>query len=103
MYGQGLDWCVRAKNAGWSVAYHPRAEIVHYKGKSAESNKRRATLEFYRAMYLFHRKHFAATYHLATNALVYTGICLRAVCALPSLLLPDSIRRRGNVNTNPRE
>lgn len=53
-------------------------------------------------MYLFYRKHFAATYHLATNALVYTGICLHAVCSLPWLLLPDSIRRREKVNTNPR-
>ncbi len=59
MYGEELDWCLRAKRAGWSVMYYPGAEIIHYKGESTKYNSRKAALEFYRAMYLFHRKHFA--------------------------------------------
>jgi hypothetical protein len=61
MYGEELDWCVRAKRAGWTVMYYPAAEIIHYKGESTKYNSRKAALEFHRAMYLFHRKHFART------------------------------------------
>ena len=44
MYGEELDWCLRAKRAGWLVMYHPDAQIVHYKGESAKSNSRKAAV-----------------------------------------------------------
>jgi GT2 family glycosyltransferase len=79
MYGEELDWCLRAKRAGWTVMYCPTAEIVHFKGASARSNSRKATVEFYRAMYLFYRKHFARDSSAVINALVYAGIFFRAL------------------------
>ena len=79
MYGEELDWCLRAKRAGWSVAYHPDAQIVHYKGESTKTNSRKAAFEFYRAMYLFHRKHFAKDCSPLLNAAIYTGICAKAL------------------------
>ena len=79
MYGEELDWCLRAKRAGWAVVYHPEAEIIHYKGESTKYNSRKAALEFYRAMYLFHKKHFAKNYSPVTNLFIYTGIFLRAL------------------------
>jgi GT2 family glycosyltransferase len=79
MYGEELDWCLRAKRAGWTVMYHPDAEIIHYKGESTKSNCRKAALEFYRAMYLFHKKHFAQDCSAATNLLIYTGIVFKAL------------------------
>jgi N-acetylglucosaminyl-diphospho-decaprenol L-rhamnosyltransferase len=36
MYSEELDWCKRAKLAGWQVVYLGSAEIVHYGGKSSE-------------------------------------------------------------------
>jgi GT2 family glycosyltransferase len=81
MYGEELDWCLRAKRAGWAVLYYPDAQILHYKGESTKYNSRKAAVEFYRAMYLFHRKHFAADYSHATNALIYAAIFLRALCS----------------------
>ena len=36
MYSEELDWCHRAKNAGWKVVYLPSARIVHHEGKSSE-------------------------------------------------------------------
>jgi GT2 family glycosyltransferase len=79
MYGEELDWCLRAKQAGWSVVYYPEAEIIHYKGESTKYNCRKAAFEFYRAMYLFHRKHFAGKCSHLTNLLIYTGIVLKAL------------------------
>jgi hypothetical protein len=79
MYGEELDWCLRAKRAGWAVAYHPGAQIIHYKGESTKYNCRKAALEFYRAMYLFHKKHFAKDCSPITNGLIYIGIFMKAL------------------------
>ena len=86
MYGEELDWCLRAKRAGWSVVYYPEAEIIHYKGESTKYNSRKAAFEFYRAMYLFHKKHFAKECSPVTNLLIYTGIVLKATLSWRRLL-----------------
>lgn len=88
MYGEELDWCLRAKRAGWAVMYHPDAQIVHYKGESTKYNSRKAAIEFYRAMYLFHKKHFAQGYSPLMNGLIYTGIVCKAFLAWRQFLLP---------------
>ncbi len=36
MYSEELDWCRRAKDAGWRIVYLPAAQIIHYEGKSSE-------------------------------------------------------------------
>jgi GT2 family glycosyltransferase len=94
MYGEELDWCLRTKQAGWSVMYYPQAQIIHYKGQSTQYNSRRAAFEFYRAMYLFHRKHFAKDYSPLTNFLIYAGIGAKALCAAPKLLFSAKVGSR---------
>lgn len=92
MYGEELDWCLRVKRAGWAVMYYPAAEIIHYKGESTKYNSRKAAVEFYRAMYLFHKKHFAADHSFLTNALIYLGIFFKALLAWKRFILPARIR-----------
>ncbi len=36
MYSEELDWCRRAKDAGWRIVFLPAAEIMHHEGKSSE-------------------------------------------------------------------
>ena len=36
MYSEELDWCRRAKDAGWQIVYVPAAQVIHYEGKSSE-------------------------------------------------------------------
>jgi len=88
MYGEELDWCLRARQAGWKVMYYPAATIIHHKGGSTIHNTRKAAFEFYRAMYLFHRKHYAGRHSPITNSLVYAGIFCAGLLAWRKLLLP---------------
>jgi GT2 family glycosyltransferase len=94
MYGEELDWCLRTKRAGWSIMYCPEAQIIHYKGESTKYNSRKAAIEFYRAMYLFHRKHFAKNHSALTNLLIYVGIGVKALCAAPKLLFSAKVCSR---------
>jgi GT2 family glycosyltransferase len=36
MYSEELDWCRRARDAGWRIRYLPSAQVVHYEGKSSD-------------------------------------------------------------------
>jgi GT2 family glycosyltransferase len=71
--------------------YYPAAEIIHYKGESTKYNSRKAALEFHRAMYLFHKKHFARDYSLLTNGLIYTGILCKALGSWRSFLFRTKV------------
>lgn len=91
MYGEELDWCLRTKKAGWMVMYYPYAEIIHYKGECSKSNSKKATFEFYRSMYLFHKKHFADNYNPIINILIYAGIFLKALTSWRSFLFSGKV------------
>jgi hypothetical protein len=59
MYGEDLDWAFRFKEAGWRVFYNPAVTVLHVK-RAASKHSRRAQIEFFRAMDIFYRKHYAA-------------------------------------------
>ena len=56
MYGEDLDWAYRIKAQGWQVFYNPATRALHEKGATSARQSGRMIVEFYRAMYLFHRK-----------------------------------------------
>jgi GT2 family glycosyltransferase len=82
MYGEDLDWAYRIKQRGWHVWYVPAARVVHLKGATARRQSYRMTVEFYRAMWLFHRKHYARRSPFLLNWLVGLGIVARGLLAL---------------------
>jgi hypothetical protein len=56
LFLEETDWCFRMKKAGWKVYHVPQAEVYHFQGKSAEQDKKRAKVEFYRSRYHFFKK-----------------------------------------------
>jgi len=77
MYGEDLDWCYRIKQAGWKIYYYPGTEIVHFKGESSKRiSKTRNTLAFYRAMYIFVKKHLRGEYRLFPVWFLTLGIAI---------------------------
>lgn len=95
-YGEDIDYCLRAKQAGWKISYYPEAKIIHYKGKGGSGVKpMRSIVEYHRAMHVYYRKHLAKKYFFLLNWAVYTGITLR----LASQLLINSFRKKKQVGT----
>ena len=88
MYGEDLDWCYRIKQAGWQVWYHPGCTVLHYK-KASSRHSRKALYEFYRAMVLFYKKHYADNTPFLVHCIVVGGVYTFAGLAL----LNDSIKR----------
>ncbi len=60
MYSDELDWCRRAKDAGWRVVYVGEAEIIHYGGQSSAQAPARTQIEFQRSKLRYFRKFHGA-------------------------------------------
>lgn len=84
MYGEDIDLCYRIKEAGWKIVYYGKSEIIHYKGASSKKQKSKLIYEFYRAMYIYYRKHLASNESFLINWLVYVGIAI--LCLLKLVL-----------------
>ncbi|MBI2845489.1 MAG: glycosyltransferase family 2 protein [Chloroflexi bacterium] len=82
LYGEDLDLAYRAKAKGWKVFYNPQVVVRHYKRQSTRLNPRQARYEFYRAMWLFYRKHYQKTTPYWLHTLVLLGILLQGGMSL---------------------
>ncbi len=61
MYGEDLDLCFRAKDAGYGVYYLHTTEIIHYKGESTRRSSIDENKIFHKAMEIFVDKHISGS------------------------------------------
>ena len=84
MYGEDIDLCYRIKQGGWKIVYYGKSKITHLKGASSKKQKSKLIYEFYRAMYIYYKKHHAGESSFIVNWVVYLGIAL--LCSLKLFL-----------------
>lgn len=78
MYGEDLDFCLQAGQAGWKTYSLLDASVIHYKRISSSRSAVPANLHFYRAMEIFYRKHYYKNAGWISRAAVLSGIrCLQ--------------------------
>ncbi len=102
MYSEEVDWCWRARQAGWAVYYLPEAKVLHWGGQSSSKApvKRRSLV--YKSKLLFLDKHYGPTTALLFKwALLVTSI-LKMGFWSPLILSPraqDRMRAGENVRS----
>ena len=57
MYMEEVEWCFRAKKAGFRVYFYPQAEIIHLGRGSSKSGKKEPILQIFRGLIYFYKKH----------------------------------------------
>ncbi|MBI3762165.1 MAG: glycosyltransferase family 2 protein [Chloroflexi bacterium] len=57
MYSEEMDFCRRARTAGWRVVYFPGAKIYHFEGKSSEQAIPERHIRFQRSKVRYFRKY----------------------------------------------
>ena len=82
MYGEDIDFCYRIKDANWKIVYYGKDKITHFKGASSKKQRPKLIYEFYRAMYIYYKKHHAGESNILTNLFVYLGISILCVLKL---------------------
>jgi len=63
MYFEDVDFCKRAREAGWRIIHNPEAHVVHLRGgsspvKSQAAKKKRLPRYFYESRARYYHKHF---------------------------------------------
>jgi hypothetical protein len=87
MYCEDVDWCYRARQAGWKIYYLPQAVVTHAIGRSSDQRALRMVAEFHRSMLHFWRKNYAARTSLLLRPVVPAGVLVRAAIVLAENLL----------------
>ena len=82
MYGEDVDFCYRIKSAGWKIVYYGKDKLTHFKGASSKKQRPKLIYEFYRAMYIYYKKHHAQESNFLVNIVVYFGITLLCIIKL---------------------
>jgi GT2 family glycosyltransferase len=97
MYAEDIDLCYRIKvDHGWKVFYNPQVVVTHYKSQSTIKRWVPMTIEFYRAMWRFHQKHYARRTFFLLNWVTWLG--LAGLCGLAlviNALRPPERRKVG--------
>jgi GT2 family glycosyltransferase len=57
MFNEDVDFCYRARQKGWKVAYLPQAEVIHYIGASKGKVEPRLIVERHKSIQRYIRKH----------------------------------------------
>ncbi len=70
MYSEELDYCRRAKSAGWRVVYHGGAQITHHGGKSSEQASAFKQVHFHTSKLRYFRKHHGYGAYIVLRALL---------------------------------
>jgi len=94
MYGEDLDWCLRTRQAGWTVRYEPSILVRHQHGAASRQRALRTNVHFFRAMDLFYRKHYVQQYHPLLTGVVRTSIYGALGIALCRTLMTSPSERR---------
>jgi len=53
-----VDWCYRAKRAGWKIYFTCSAEVIHHGGASTKQVRSQMIHESHRSLIDFYRKHY---------------------------------------------
>ncbi len=77
MLFEEVDWCYRAKQAGWQIWFTPQARILHHLGQAIKQVKTKMILSSHRGMYRFWQKHHSNNKNYL-NATVYGALMMLA-------------------------
>jgi len=86
MYAEDMDWCLRARRAGFQIHYVPEAVITHRIGRSSDQRPIAMVIQFHRSMARFYSKHYAPRWPWGLRWLPLLGVWLRAGLVLAQVL-----------------
>lgn len=94
-WGEDIDWCVRARQAGWEVWYDPASVIIHLKGFGGRHHiPYHAARNMHQTMWLFYCKQFRSRSSLFTTAAVRVGISTSLAITLGTIWIKRNILYR---------
>jgi GT2 family glycosyltransferase len=97
MYGDDVDWCQRARNAGWDVVFYPGAQAIHDRGKITAPYPVRFAVAQQRSVLHYWSKHHGFLGVLGIRSIIFFHHLLRYSFAVASGLLHPKQDGEGDV------
>jgi len=98
MYFEDVDYCRRARLAGWQIAYTPEARVVHLRGgrtpeEFAQEERRRRPRFYYESRSRYLAKYYGRTGPLRANVCWTLGRGISLVRELAAQKSPHTVAR----------
>ena len=74
MYCEEIDWCFRAKRAGWGIYCVPASEVVHLGGQSTGQFRARMFQALWQSRFRLFAKHYGSFYQRLVRWIVRAGM-----------------------------
>jgi GT2 family glycosyltransferase len=97
MYGDDVDWCRRAWNAGWQVMFYPGGQAIHDRGKTTAPYPVRFAVAQQRSVLHYWTKHHTFLGVLGIRSIIFFHHSLRYLSAFVSGLSQAGERTRNEV------
>ncbi len=97
MYGDDVDWCRRARNAGWEVVFFPGARAIHDRGKITAPYPVRFAVAQQRSVIHYWKKHHSFLGVLGIRSIMLLHHVLRYSLAVFSGLAHSEASARSEV------
>jgi len=93
------DWCMLMKKNGWSVFFHPQANIFHLQGRTAKKNIVAARIEYWKSRYTFFKKHYSPAHLVLLGAGLVAKLCFSLILQFVASPVSHNARTRLKVNS----
>ena len=101
MYIEDIDFCLRARRAGWKVYYHPALRVLHHIAGSSRQVPFSMIVELHKSIWRYYTKHFRRNpLKDAVSGAVIWGRCA-GMLARPALRQAASGGGRGLRSSSP--
>jgi GT2 family glycosyltransferase len=97
MYGDDVDWCRRARNAGWDVEFYPGAQAIHDRGKTTAPFPVHFAIAQQRSVLHYWTKHHTFLGVLGIHSIILLHHLLRFVISTLSGLVDSQKKLQNDV------
>src|SRR5271165_5510665 len=97
MYGDDVDWCRRARNAGWQVMFYPGGQVIHDRGKITAPYPVRFAVAQQRSVLQYWTKHHSFWGVLGIRSIMFFRHALRYSFIVASTAFHPKRRAAGDV------
>ncbi len=87
MYGDDVDWCRRARNAGWDVVFYPGARAIHDRGKTTAPFPVHFAVAQQRSVLYYWKKHHSPMQVMGIRSIMVFHHLLRYMIAVISSIV----------------
>ena len=100
-FGEDLDWCARARCAGWQVRYCADAVIVHLKGAGGvHTHPYHKIYGMHQGMWLFYRTHLRSARHDLVAPIVWAGIWSLCMARIVTTTVKRALQAQTSTRAN---